>query len=571
MYKLVICDDEGKTTIVPLIRDEIAIGRKEGNTIRLTDRNVSRGHARLIRKGDKFLIEDIGSLVGTKVNGSLLRASSLEVSPNDHITIGDYSISIRTDVSADVPLGRQLELTEEAGIGKVTPFARLVMIKGPTLGREVELTAELYVIGRSEEANCRIEDPSISRAHARIDLEGNDWTISDLDSVNGILVNGFHKDDYVLKTGDVIEMGGVQLRFVAPGEPYEYLSPNRTETTAPVVEAPSRTPLLLYILGGIGLAAVIAITVVLNTLPSQTAEAKDGRATDDTSLDTSEQRSPVELVQLGKDKMQSQEWTEAARLFALALQQQPGSTVAAELKKTSIAESDALAALNESGAFVENKDLRKALSALERIPRSSRYFDDARIRELSEKLCLELQTKARNSIAQRAFGAAELTLSSIDDLAQVSESCALARKSLLEELYRARVAAPDEGRGSPPPSNKHTQHSTKSTQSEEAERPPVGFAGSDNPYRQVGGSGKSGQDTQSDPVGEARAAMQRGDTKGAIRILERGGNSRSVLALLASLYRQTGNKSGYETVARKFLKLYPGDPKAAQFRRDLGK
>ena len=39
MFKLVIQDDEGKTTVVPLIRDEITIGRKEGNTIRLTERN----------------------------------------------------------------------------------------------------------------------------------------------------------------------------------------------------------------------------------------------------------------------------------------------------------------------------------------------------------------------------------------------------------------------------------------------------------------------------------------------------------------------------------------------------
>ena len=36
MYKLIIEDDEGKTTEVPIIRDEITVGRKEGNTIRLT-------------------------------------------------------------------------------------------------------------------------------------------------------------------------------------------------------------------------------------------------------------------------------------------------------------------------------------------------------------------------------------------------------------------------------------------------------------------------------------------------------------------------------------------------------
>ena len=50
MHKLIIEDDEGKAVVVPLIRDEISVGRQEGNTIRLTERNVSRKHARLVRR-----------------------------------------------------------------------------------------------------------------------------------------------------------------------------------------------------------------------------------------------------------------------------------------------------------------------------------------------------------------------------------------------------------------------------------------------------------------------------------------------------------------------------------------
>ena len=69
MYKLVIQDDEGKTTVVPLIRDELTIGRKEGNTIRLTERNVSRRHARLIRSNGSITIEDLNSYNGIRVNG----------------------------------------------------------------------------------------------------------------------------------------------------------------------------------------------------------------------------------------------------------------------------------------------------------------------------------------------------------------------------------------------------------------------------------------------------------------------------------------------------------------------
>jgi pSer/pThr/pTyr-binding forkhead associated (FHA) protein len=70
MFKLVIQDDEGKTTVVPLIRDEITIGRKEGNTIRLTERNVSRKHAKISRANGAVAIEDLGSYNGVRVNGT---------------------------------------------------------------------------------------------------------------------------------------------------------------------------------------------------------------------------------------------------------------------------------------------------------------------------------------------------------------------------------------------------------------------------------------------------------------------------------------------------------------------
>ena len=163
MYKLVISDDEGKTTVVPLIRDEITIGRKEGNTIRLTDRNVSRFHARVVRKDESFVIEDLGSMCGTNVNARILRSESQVITSGDQVSIGDYSLSIRSDVAADVPMGRQMEPGDQAGIGKVTPHARLVLLADPEPGREYDLTAELYVIGRTEDANCRIDHPSISR------------------------------------------------------------------------------------------------------------------------------------------------------------------------------------------------------------------------------------------------------------------------------------------------------------------------------------------------------------------------------------------------------------------------
>ena len=75
MHKLIIEDDEGRTTVVPLVRDELTIGRKEGNAIRLTERNISRTHARLSRKNGAIFIEDLGSYTGVRVNGRPHRGS----------------------------------------------------------------------------------------------------------------------------------------------------------------------------------------------------------------------------------------------------------------------------------------------------------------------------------------------------------------------------------------------------------------------------------------------------------------------------------------------------------------
>ena len=387
MYKLVISDDEGKTTVVPLIRDEITIGRKEGNTIRLTDQNVSRFHARLIRKEEAFIIEDLGSMCGTNVNAKLLRSESQAVTTGDQVSIGDYSLSIRSDVAADVPMGRQMEPGDQAGIGKVTPHARLVILTAPTPGKELDLTAELYVVGRTEDANCRIDHQSISRAHARLDLESGKWTISDLDSINGIFVNDMRKDDYVLKAGDIIRLGSVEMRFVAPGEPYDFnpAEEDRFSLEPPKPKKPGR---MLPVIIGAAVLALAAIGVGLY-LVSQPKPQHKTAATDGDEGQTFDS-----LMEVGKDKMQSEEWTEAAKFFAMAQQKSPDATDARELKALAVKEADAQNAFNTALAARENQSWKEAVDLLSKIPRSSHYYDGDLMRDISTKLCDELLEKA---------------------------------------------------------------------------------------------------------------------------------------------------------------------------------
>src|SRR5262245_30099291 len=110
MFKLVIEDDEGKTVVVPLIRDEISIGRQDGNTIRLTERNVSRQLAGFVRRNGTFFIEDRSSHIGTKLNGTRLAAPAA-LKDGDQILIGDYKLGIKEE-RPSVPV-RPVEAAKE--------------------------------------------------------------------------------------------------------------------------------------------------------------------------------------------------------------------------------------------------------------------------------------------------------------------------------------------------------------------------------------------------------------------------------------------------------------------------
>ena len=103
MHKLTIEDDEGKTVVVPLIRDELSVGRQEGNSIRLTEKNISRRHARFFRQNGAFFVEDLGSYNGIKINGTRI-SSPTQLRDGDLVLVGDYKLTIKSDrPSATVP------------------------------------------------------------------------------------------------------------------------------------------------------------------------------------------------------------------------------------------------------------------------------------------------------------------------------------------------------------------------------------------------------------------------------------------------------------------------------------
>ena len=83
-------------------------------------------------------------------------------------------------------------------------------------GQRIPIGASGVIIGRSADADVVIPAQEVSRRHAQILPDANGWTLIDLDSTNGVRVNGRQLGPPArLSDGDVIGIGPVELVFEA--------------------------------------------------------------------------------------------------------------------------------------------------------------------------------------------------------------------------------------------------------------------------------------------------------------------------------------------------------------------
>jgi hypothetical protein len=97
--------------------------------------------------------------------------------------------------------------------------ATLTCLTGLDVGRTFPLAEAQTDIGRGTRVDLRLRDRSVSRSHARILREGLTFTLVDLNSPNGVYLNGHRvRGPTPLTEGDVIELGQTLLRFQAAVE-----------------------------------------------------------------------------------------------------------------------------------------------------------------------------------------------------------------------------------------------------------------------------------------------------------------------------------------------------------------
>jgi hypothetical protein len=90
---------------------------------------------------------------------------------------------------------------------------RLVVLSPGMTGRAQELKADKITIGRVEDNTFPIAEASVSSHHCELVLRGSEVVVRDLNSTNGTFVSGEKISEKVLKPGQILRLGQVEMRL----------------------------------------------------------------------------------------------------------------------------------------------------------------------------------------------------------------------------------------------------------------------------------------------------------------------------------------------------------------------
>lgn len=122
----------------------------------------------------------------------------------------------RTDDDAP-DAARALPRDTAERLGVASGSAEVVVLEGD--GREgetIKLARSPVVIGRLSACDVVLTDANVSRRHAELRSDGARWTVVDLGSTNGTLVNGKLAREHVLSDGDILTFGQTEMMFRNP-------------------------------------------------------------------------------------------------------------------------------------------------------------------------------------------------------------------------------------------------------------------------------------------------------------------------------------------------------------------
>jgi pSer/pThr/pTyr-binding forkhead associated (FHA) protein len=253
MRQFRISYDNGEIACLSLRSERLILGRSKAADLSCPkDFALSRNHCVLEREGDDWTVEDLGSRNGTFIKGVRL-ARKARLRPGDVVVAGHL---VLTYLDPTAPVA---EVAEDAELGLVQDDRHDTVIEGgdgdegnPRRGPEAPVrdlqpvgfawlhivsrgrhygnrynVAKDFTIGRDLDSQLILNDPSVSRHHARILLENKRYYLYNT-GANGTLLNGAKiRDRAELRDRNEIQIAGTVLQFIQPVSKDEMTTPGK--------------------------------------------------------------------------------------------------------------------------------------------------------------------------------------------------------------------------------------------------------------------------------------------------------------------------------------------------------
>lgn len=121
----------------------------------------------------------------------------------------DFDPELESTLASDISI--------VAGVSARKKPPMLEQVRGPGAPRSFQLAIDETVIGRGQQANITIESALLSRRHMTVRRAGPELSYVDLDSANGVYLNGVRAHAAILHDGDTLQIGDVVFVFHEAG------------------------------------------------------------------------------------------------------------------------------------------------------------------------------------------------------------------------------------------------------------------------------------------------------------------------------------------------------------------
>ena len=229
MAKILLKYKEAAVKEIALDKELTTVGRKPDNDIVIDNQAVSGHHASITVEGDKIVLEDLGSLNGTFVNGQ--KISKMELFNGDVVLIGVHTLNVTSeknrsqetkgfavrgrsmDETMVIAPDDQKKIVAAADKNLPEPLGGFMVVEGSTEKKEYELKERVSSIGKEDGSAVKLKGLFAPKLAALVNRRKEGYFITPAGGKE-LKVNGKTIDRRCdLKDGDLVEVANLKLQF----------------------------------------------------------------------------------------------------------------------------------------------------------------------------------------------------------------------------------------------------------------------------------------------------------------------------------------------------------------------